>query len=127
MTHDLGFDGSLTCAMQCSDLDRAVAWYQDILGFAQLYRVENIGWCELQSPVTHVTVGLSEVESAEVRGGATLTFGVSDIDTARSRLESRDVTFDGDTLTIAGLVRLATFYDPDGNKLMLAQGLLEKD
>ncbi len=49
------------------------------------------------------------------------------IDTARSRLESRDVTFDGDTLTIAGLVRLATFYDPDGNKLMLAQDLLEQD
>ncbi len=127
MTHDLGFDGSLTCAMQCSDLDRAVAWYRDILGFSLLYRAEDIGWCELESPIARVTVGLSEVEAAEVRGGATLTFGVSDIDTARSRLESRDVGFDGETLTIAGLVRLATFYDPDGNKLMLAQSLLEQN
>jgi predicted enzyme related to lactoylglutathione lyase len=127
MTSDLDFDGSLTCAMQYSDLDKAVAWYQDILGFTELFRVEEMGWCELQSPVTRVTVGLSEVEAPEVRGGATLTFGVSDVDGAREMLESRDVTFDGETLTIPGMARLATFYDPDGNKLMLVQDLTKQD
>lgn len=126
MTNDLGFDGGLTCAMQCSDLDRAVAWYQDILGLTELYRVEEMGWCELRSPVARVNVGLSEVEAPEVRGGATLTFGVTDIDRARSRLESREVAFDGETQTIPGMVRLATFYDPDGNKLMLYQDLSQQ-
>lgn len=126
MTNDLGFDGGLTCAMQCSDLDRAVAWYQDRLGLTELYRVEDMGWCELRSPVARVNVGLSEVETPEVRGGATLTFGVTDIDRARSRLEAQEVAFDGETQTIPGMVRLATFYDPDGNKLMLYQDLSQQ-
>ena len=126
MTNDLGFDGGLTCAMQCSDLDRAVAWYQDMLGLTELYRVEEMGWCELRSPVARVNVGLSEVETPEVRGGATLTFGVTDIDRARSRLESQEIVFDGETQTIPGMVRLATFYDPDGNKLMLYQDLSQQ-
>jgi predicted enzyme related to lactoylglutathione lyase len=123
VTNDLGFDGGLTCAMQCTDLDQAIAWYQNILGFTQLYRVDDMGWCELQSPVARVNVGLSQVEKPEVKGGATLTVGVSDIDAARATLESKTVTFDGDTLTIPGMVRLATFCDPDGNKLMLYQDL----
>lgn len=42
-------------------------------------------------------------------------------------MQERDVPFDGDTLTIEGMVRLATFYDPDGNKLMLYQGLGEPE
>ena len=126
MKNDLGFDGGLTCAMQCTDLDKAIAWYQEMLGFAQLYRVDDMGWCELRSPVDRVNVGLSEVEKPEVKGGATLTFGVSDIDAARASLESLEVKFDGDTATFPGMVRLATFYDLDGNKLMLYQDLSEQ-
>ena len=33
------------------------------------------------------------------------------------------VKFDGATETIEGMVSTATFYDPDGNALMLAQDL----
>jgi hypothetical protein len=33
------------------------------------------------------------------------------------------VRFDGETREIEGMVRLATFYDPDGNTFMLAQRL----
>ena len=56
-------------------------------------------------------------------GGATLTFTVSDIDAARGYLEEQGVRFDGDTHQVEDMVRLATFYDPDGNALMLAQQL----
>jgi predicted enzyme related to lactoylglutathione lyase len=112
--------------MQCSDLEKSIAWYRDVLGFSILYKMEEMGWCELKSPVHGVNVGLSQVESPEVKGGATLTWGVKDIDAARSALESRDVRFDGDTMTIPDMVRLATFYDPDGNKLMLYQDLQSK-
>jgi hypothetical protein len=31
--------------------------------------------------------------------------------------------FDGETSQVEDMVRLATFYDPDGNALMLAQQL----
>lgn len=120
---DLGYDGALTCALECSDIDTSIAWYRDLLAFELLFKVEDIGWCELQTGVTGVTVGLSQVEAPEVKGGATLTFGVKDIDAARKALEQRDVRFDGDTVTIPDMVRLATFYDPDGNKLMFFQSL----
>ena len=82
-----------------------------------------MGWCELQSSVARVTIGLSQVEQPEVKGGATLTFGVLNIDDAREKLELQGVQFDGETITIPEMVRLATFYDPDGNKLMFYEDL----
>ena len=50
-------------------------------------------------------------------------FGVGDIAVARGALEEAGVRFDGETETIEGMVSTATFYDPDGNALMLAQDL----
>ena len=35
----------------------------------------------------------------------------------------QDVKFDGETQTVPGMVKLATFFDPDGNKLMLYEDL----
>jgi len=82
-----------------------------------------MAWCELRTGVEGVNVGLSQVEHPRVEGGATVVFGVNDIDHSRKVLEERDVRFDGETQTIAGMVKLATFYDPDGNTLMFAQRL----
>jgi hypothetical protein len=48
---------------------------------------------------------------------------VKDIDAARAQLEGMDTRFDGDTHEVPGMVRLATFFDPDGNPWMLAQAL----
>ena len=123
MATDLGFDGGLTCAMGVTDLGKSIEWYRTVLGLELLYRMDDMAWCELRSPVDRVNVGLSQVEDLKVEGGATLTFGVTDIDRTRTALEARDVRFDGDTMTIPDMVRLATFYDPDGNKLMLYQDL----
>ena len=53
-------------------------------------------------------------------------FGVADIDAARQSLESAGVEFDGDTEVIEGMVKTATFYDPDGNALMLAEDLTKQ-
>jgi hypothetical protein len=49
--------------------------------------------------------------------------GVRDIDAARAHLEKHNVRFDGATRTIPGMVKLATFFDPDGHALMLYQSL----
>ena len=51
------------------------------------------------------------------------TFAVKDIDAARKHLESLGTKFDGDTYAIEDMVKLATFYDLDGNAWMLAQTL----
>lgn len=117
------YDGRLTAALPCRDMDRAIGWYRDVLGFELDYRMDEMGWCEMRSPVANVAVGLSQVDDPEVKGGATLTWGVKDIAAVRRELESRDVRFDGDTMEIDGMVKLATFFDPDGNKMMLAQPL----
>ena len=123
MSNNLGFDGGLTCALQCSNMNKSIAWYREKLGFEEQYKMEEMGWCELKSPVARVNVGLSQVEKPEVKGGATLTFGVSDIEASRSTLEAQGVKFDGDTIVIPDMVKLATFYDLDGNKLMFYQDL----
>ena len=48
---------------------------------------------------------------------------MSDIEKTRSFLESKGVKFDGDTLVIEGMVKLATFFDPDDNLMMFYQDL----
>ena len=126
MSDRMAYDGGLTCSMSVRDLKAAIKWYTEVLGFKLLYHMEEMAWCELQSPVARVNVGLGEAENPEVKGGATPVWGVGDIDAARQYLESHKVKFDGDTMTIEGMVRLATFYDPDGNKMMLYQSLEQK-
>jgi CreA protein len=113
----------MTAAIGVSDLERSKAWFQQVLGFEHLYTLDDWGWCELRSPVTGVSLGIGQAESVDPAGGATLTFGVRDIAAARAWLEQHDVRFDGETREIEGMVRLATFYDPDGNTFMLAQRL----
>ena len=113
----------MTAALGVSDLERSIAWYHDVLGFELIYKLDDWGWAELRSPLAGVNVGIGQAEELEPRGGATLTFGVADIDAARAYLEAHDVGFDGETTEVPGMVRLATFYDPDGNTFMLAQRL----
>ena len=123
MAPELGVDGGLTCALSVTDLDAAIDWYTKTLGFEVVYKIDDMAWCELRSPVERVNVGLSQVETVAPEGGATMTFGVKDVDRARASLEELDVRFDGETMSIPGMVRLATFFDPDGNKMMLYQDL----
>ncbi len=125
MASPLRYDGGLTCALQVTELDRAIRWYQEILGFELLYRVEELGWCELKTETPKVNVGLSEVEKVTGGGGAVLTFGVVNIEDARGRLEEQDVRFDGPIRTYEGMVKLATFFDPDDNAFMLYEDLQE--
>jgi catechol 2,3-dioxygenase-like lactoylglutathione lyase family enzyme len=113
----------MTAALGVSDIDRSIAWYRDVLGFEVIYKLDDWGWAELRLPIAEVNVGIGQTEEVEPRGGATLTFGVADIDAARGHLEAHDVRFDGETSEVPGMVRLATFYDPDGNSFMLAQRL----
>jgi catechol 2,3-dioxygenase-like lactoylglutathione lyase family enzyme len=119
----IGYDGGLTCALAVTDLDRSIDWYRTVLGFDLLYREESLAWCELSSPVARVNVGLSERQETGGAGGATLTFGVEDVDQAKAALDAAGVRQDGPIQDIPGMVRLLTFYDPDGNALMFYEDL----
>jgi catechol 2,3-dioxygenase-like lactoylglutathione lyase family enzyme len=119
------YNQNMVISIGVSDLDRAIEWYKDALGLELVYKLDQYGWCEMSTATKHVTIGLGQNEDLKT-GGATPTFGVQDIDAARKHLESKDVRFDGDTYEIEGMVKLATFYDPDGNSFMLAQSLTDE-
>ncbi len=121
----IGYNGQVTAAIKVTDLTASIDWYQKVLGFTLLYRVDEIAWCEMSCPVQGLQIGLSQVESVPAAGGTTLTFGVNDIEVARGKVEAHSVRFDGPTLEIPNMVKLATFFDPDGNTLMLSQSLSE--
>ncbi|MDQ2986335.1 MAG: VOC family protein [Armatimonadota bacterium] len=122
----LGYDGGLTCTLGVTNLNASIAWFEDVLGFELEYKLEEMGWCELKTPTSGVGIGLSQVEAVKVGGGSTMVFGVKDIDHARKELEAKDVKFDGETMTIPEMVRLCTFFDPDGNTFMLYQSLSQQ-
>jgi len=141
----LDYSGGITCYVRVADLERSMQWYQDVLGFEFLFKVDAIGWCELKSPVEHVTIGLLKIGKQEktgasaaperspgeapaaMRGGATVVFGVKDVDAARTTLEAAGVKFAGPTLVHEGYVRLAAFFDPDGNVYTLSQPLAPQE
>lgn len=117
------YDGVVTCALSVSDMDKSIEWYKDILGFELLYKSDELEWCEFKTPVPGTIVGLSQVEKVEKAGGATLTWGVNDIETSKAELERHNVRFDGEVQVIPDMVKLLTFFDPDGNTFMMAQDL----
>ena len=117
----IDYDGGLTCSIGVTDLDRSITWYRDVLGFTLLYRVDDIAWCELSTGVQRVNVGLGQRENAGGEGGATLTFGVTDIDAGKAALDAAGVRQDGPIRDIPNMVRLLTFFDPDDNALMFYQ------
>jgi CreA protein len=121
-TTPIEYDRQLVISVNVSNFDEAVEWYGKALGFELDYRLDQYGWGEVKTPWGGVTIGLSQVEELK-HGGTVPTFGVKDIDAARKHLESLGTKFDGETYEIEGMVKLATFYDPDGNAWMLAQTL----
>lgn len=125
MPSPLNFDGSLTISMQVKDRKKSVEWYGKVLGSTLIYDVPEIAWCEVTTEVAggRVAIGFSEVQSPKSGAGPVPVFGVKDIDSARARMEKMDVRFDGDTITIPHMVKLATFFDPDGHAMMLHQSL----
>ena len=118
------FNGTITLSTAVGDLDAAIAWFKDTLGFEEHFKVAEAGWAEVTTPADGVTIGLSQSAEAPTRGGTTPVFGVTDIAAARAELEGKGVRFEGDTVELPGMVKLATFFDRDGNAYMFAQSLV---
>lgn len=117
----LDFVQELTASMGVTDLDRSISWYEKILGCALMYRVDEIGWCEMQTHMDGVRIGLSQNQEVVQGGGATNVWSVADIEAAKAHLDAHDVRQDGGIQHIPGLVKLLTFFDPDGNAMMFAE------
>ncbi len=117
----LQIGSELTCSMGVKDMTASIAWYERVMQCELLYRADEIGWCEMKTPMAGVNIGLSQVESVVEGGGATNVFEVADIVQAKAHLDAEGVRQDGDIQHIPGLVKLLTFYDLDGNAFMFSQ------
>lgn len=115
-------DQTITIAMSVKDRHASANWYETMLGFGLLYHADEAGWSEIQTNTPGVVIGLGE-HTEPVPGNCVPVFGVAELDSARQKLEQAKVKFDGETDVVEGMVKTATFYDPDGNALMLAQDL----
>ena len=121
MAH-VALENTITIALSVKDRHASADWYAEMLGFKLRYHGDEMGWSEMDTMTEGVTLGLGE-QSEPVPGNSVPVFGVSDMDASRAALEAQNVKFDGETVVVDGMVKLATFYDPDGNALMIAQDL----
>jgi catechol 2,3-dioxygenase-like lactoylglutathione lyase family enzyme len=109
---------------QVSDLDAARAFYRDVLGFSETFVDENERWASLDRGATEIAVG----EGGEVAGGDTegeapvATVDVEDVKAERERLAAAGVEV-GTVLELHGAMRLLDVFDPDGNRIQLAEEL----
>jgi len=115
-------DETITIALSVQDRHASADWYEHVLGFDTKYHADEAGWSELQTNTVGVTIGLGE-QAEPAPGNCVPVFGIDDLDSARLTLEQAGVKFDGETDVVEDMVKTATFYDPDGNALMLAEDL----
>lgn len=120
----ISLDKTITISFSVKDRHASAEWYKSMLGFDTIYHADEAGWSELQTNTTGVTIGLGE-HTKPAPGNCVPVFGIADLDTARQKLEQAKVQFDGETDVVEGMVKTATFYDPDGNAMMLAEDLTD--
>ncbi|MEF2155801.1 VOC family protein [Luteimonas sp. FXH3W] len=117
----ISYTPELTASMSVKNLDQSIAWYEKVLNFSLLFRADEIGYCELATRVPGVSIGLCQNEEVSAGGNATNVWGVSDIHEAKAHLDSHGVRQDGGIQEVPEMVKLLTFYDPDGNTMMFAE------
>ncbi len=102
-----------------ADMDRAVAFYADVLGLTMVHR-DGENWAVFDAGGRRFALH-GAIEGHPVSaGGATAVFSVLDLDRTRSMLEDRGVRF-GHEGDVQGYARFASFTDPDGNTVQLIE------
>ena len=99
------------------DMDRAVAFYTDVVGFP-LVRRDGAEWAELDAGGVRFALHRAR-ETAAASG--TIVVRVDDLDEARWTLAGRGAVFDAYVGEVAGYARFATFRDPDGNPVQVIE------
>jgi predicted enzyme related to lactoylglutathione lyase len=102
--------------------ESAKKFYGQVLGLKKTFEAQQ--WAEFAGAEGEESIGIAANPHAGKEPGATVVLAVNDIERERKRLELAGVKFEGKTEEIPGIVRLATFRDPDGNRLQLAQALM---
>jgi catechol 2,3-dioxygenase-like lactoylglutathione lyase family enzyme len=100
------------------DLDAARAFYRDKLGFEEVFVDGDGAWSKLER--NGMEIGLAQGEPEQDGGVAHID--VEDVKAAADELRQAGVEV-GVVLELHGEMRLLDVFDPDGNRLQLAQEL----
>jgi len=100
------------------DLDAGRAFYRDALGFQELFVDGQERWARLQRGEMEIALAEGEPED-----GGVAHVDVEDVRAEADRLREAGVEV-GTVLELHGHVRLVDVYDPDGNRIQLAQDLV---
>jgi catechol 2,3-dioxygenase-like lactoylglutathione lyase family enzyme len=100
------------------DLDAGRAFYRDVLGFEEVYVDFDDGWSRLRHG--GMEIALAEGEPSESSGVAHVD--VADVKSDAERLRQAGVEV-GVVFELHGQIRLVDVFDPDGNRVQLAQSL----
>ena len=103
---------------QVRDLDAARAFYTGKLGFTETYVDSDGGWLKLERD--GMEIGLAEGEPQD--GGGVANVNVEDVKAVADQLRKDGVNV-GVVFELHGEMRLLDVFDPDGNRLQLAQEL----
>ena len=106
------------------DFDEAKKFYGNVLGLKKTLEIQ--GWAEFSHAEGEAAIGVAANPKTGKEPGATIVLRVDDIERERKRLQAGGVKFEGETEEIPGMVKLATFRDPSGNRLQLCQVLMKQ-
>jgi catechol 2,3-dioxygenase-like lactoylglutathione lyase family enzyme len=97
------------------DFDRGRDFYVRVLGFHETY----VDWDERWSKLQHGAMQIAVAEG-EPRDCGVATVDVDDVKADAERLRGQGVEV-GVVVELAGQMRIVDVFDPDGNRVQLAQ------
>jgi catechol 2,3-dioxygenase-like lactoylglutathione lyase family enzyme len=100
------------------DLDAARAFYRDVLGFEETFVDWDDRWATLARGEMEVALAEGEPDAE----GGVAHVDVEDVKAEADRLRAAGVEV-GVVFELAGEIRLVDVFDPDGNRIQLAQSL----
>lgn len=110
-------------SVNVTDWARARKFYHETLGLPIAAEIEGVGWLEFGLPnQTHLALNhWTDTPTIPANtGNATIVFGVDDARAVIAKLREKGVKCE-EVVEIPGMVIYGTFYDPDGNRLQVAQ------
>ena len=114
-------------AVPTQDVEKAIAFYEDVLGLERSKQWGNMPAREFETGSLTIAIMQSDAFGQEFhRHGAPIALHVDDVAAAREELEAKGVKFVADTID-SGVCHMAHFSDPDGNTLMLHHRYAPKD
>jgi methylmalonyl-CoA/ethylmalonyl-CoA epimerase len=119
-TGTIGISGIGQIAVNVHDIDRAIAFYRDVLGLKFLFQAPNMAFFDCGG--IRLMLGLPDKPELD-HPASILYYRVDDIAAAHASLRSRDVRFEHEPRKVHEDERhelwLAFFRDPDGNPVAL--------